>query len=188
MNDRQEILLYEHLKKYGFDDSFFGQNFRGTRITVVKDNLYGSYESAIEPVEKKLRGHIIPVSSFLQLGDMLNFSSEMKSNVNPPMTIRSALRTFPQQPFNAIFMLIITTVFSAFWDIKELNKMSYIEGWVSEHNNPSFSKFPFNQWLRVDSIATTWLDLYSSEGQLWRLGTVALTDPEHINFRSRNYK
>lgn len=183
------ISLYEHLKQYGFDDAFFGKHIRGTRMTVVKDKDYGSYESAIEPVEEDQRskGRVIPVSRFLQLGDMLKFSNAMRFKVPPPATMKSLLRQFPKKPFTTI---ITSSLAAPLWAIGKilalnLNQMSYIEGWVCEHKNPPFLTFPFDEWLTVHAIATTWLDLYSPDGHLWRLGTVVLTDPEEINFRHK---
>lgn len=168
-DNQQDILLLEHMKRNGFDDSHFGQ---GPRMTVVKDPDYGSYESAIIPYENKFRHHVFQVSRFIQLGDMLKFPIEMKSTLHDPFTIGSALRSFPERPFTAIVMAIVAAGFSMFSNIKELNKMSYIEGWVCEYSNPSFSIFPFDQWLRVDAIASAWIDLCDQDGKSWRLGTV----------------
>ena len=168
-----DILLYEHMKLNGFEDSCFGQ---GPMMTVVKNPIFGSYESAIIPVGNKFRCPAFQVSRFIQLGDMLKFPIEMKSGVPPPLTIMSALRSFPESPINSIIRAIVWVGFSLFSNINELNKMSYIEGWVSEHSNPPFSKFPFDQWLRIDAIASTWLDLCDQNGKLWRLGMVVLCD------------
>jgi hypothetical protein len=175
-----DILLYEHMKLNGFDDSCFGQ---GPMMTVVKDPIFGSYESAIIPVGNKVRCPAFQVSRFIQLGDMLKFPSEMKSAVPPPLTIMSALRSFPESPINSIIRTIVAVGFSLFSNSNELNNMSYIEGWVSEHSNPPFSTFPFDQWLRIEAIATTWLDLYDQDGKLWRLGTVVLCDYMKLSIR-----
>ncbi|MHB1245806.1 MAG: hypothetical protein ACYCZH_05150 [Sulfuriferula sp.] len=171
------LLLFEHMKRNGFDDSWFGS---GPMMSVVKNPVWDSYESAIVPFEKKFRNHMFQMSRFINLGDMLKFPNEMKSKVPPPLTIASALRSFPEQPFNSIMMAIVAAGFSLFSNMRELNKMSYIEGWVCEHNNPPFSTFPFDQWLRVGSVATTWLDLYDQNGKLWRLGTVVLSDYKQL--------
>lgn len=171
-NDMPDLMLLEHMRRNGFEESFFDHG--GPLMTVVKDPNLGSYESAIVPYEKKFRDHLFQVSRFIQLGDMLKFPIEMKSTVPDPLTIGSALRSFPKRPLNSIVMAIVATGFSMFSNMKELNKMSYIEGFVCDHSNPSFSTFPFDQWLRVDAIATTWLDLYDQDGKMWRLGTVLL--------------
>lgn len=97
-----------------------------------------------------------------------------------PLTIGSALRSFPERPLNSTLMAIVSAGFSMFSNMKELNKMSHIEGLVCEHSNPEFSTFPFDQWLRVDAIATTWLDLYDQDGKLWRLGTVVLCNYKQL--------
>jgi len=178
--DQQDLLLQEHMERNGFDESYFGQ---GSMMTVVKDPDLGSYESAIIPYEKKFRRHLFQVSRFIQLGDMLKFPIEMKSTVPEPLTIRSALRSLPERPLNSIGMAIVAAGFSMFSNMKELNKASYIEGWVCEHSNPTFSTFPFDQWLRVDAIATTWLDLSDQDGKLWRLGTVALCNYKQLRIR-----
>lgn len=176
------ITLRKHLESYGFDDGYFGKLIRACMITVIKDDFSGSYQSALEPVEakQKSKDRVIPVSQFLSAGDMLKFSGTMKSMAPPPLTAMPALLNFFKKPFT-------TPILMTLWLIGKimrlnLDKMSYIEGWVCEHKNPPFSIFPFDQWITVTSIEATWLNLYSPEGQMWRLGTVVLTDPEHINF------
>lgn len=171
------LLLVEHMRQNGFDDSWFGS---GPMMSVIKNPVWDSYESAIVPCEKKFRNHMFQVSRFINLGDMLKFPTEMKSNVPPPLTIVSTLRSFPEQPVNSIIMAIVAAGFSLFSNMRELNKMSYIEGWVCEHKNPPFSTFSYDQWLRVDAIATTWLDLYDQNGNKWRLGTVVLCDYKQL--------
>lgn len=75
-DDRQDLLLLKHMERNGFDDSYFSQ---GPMMAVVMNPDFGSYESAIMPYEKKFRRHLFQVSRFIQLGDMLKFPIEMKS-------------------------------------------------------------------------------------------------------------
>jgi hypothetical protein len=181
--DSLKKTLRQHLEKFGFDDGYFGESICGARITVVsRESFSGSFESALVPIMKKNRSksRCIPVSRFLQLGDMLMFPNAMKSQVPPPMKESFALWEFIVRPITTILSVSISLV----GKLKGINlgQLSYIEGWVCEHKNPPFSAFPFDQWLSVCSIETTWINFSSPDGRMWRLGTVILTDPERINF------
>ena len=190
-------MLSAHLAQYGFDDSYLDRYSGHCRVTVVQDR-FGALEAALEPFEKKLRRRHrhIGISEFLRPGDMLFLPNELKFEIEPPVTVLSCLRQFRQEPLAAIrnAAFAFTTGVSVsvahvigitkrnYW--ADLQGMSFIEREIkSQPENSPFSIFPFDQWLRVGAIATTWLELIAPDGERWTLGIVVLTIPTRIYFR-----
>ena len=172
--------LRTHLESYGFNDDYFGKNIRGCMVGIGMSDSSGSYESGLIPAQKKFKSKhpIIFVFKFLHLGDKIRFSSKMKSMMQPQLSFKD----FYTKPFTTL----IVAAFLIYGKIKslDLDKMSYVEGWVSQHKNPPFSIFPFDQWLTVTSIEQTSLAMFSEDRRIWKLGTVVLTNPENIDFCS----
>lgn len=171
------ITLRNHLNLYGFDDKYFGENIRGCMVTVVDNGL--CYESALMPAEVKNRSkdRLIPVSRFLKPGDGLRFSGVMKFMIPPALKFKNFFEKPFVTPVVAMMLLI-----GKIKGLRNLEEVSYIEGWVSDGDNPPFSIFPFDKWVTVSSIEHTWFYFYSPDGRVWRISTAVLADPEHIEF------
>lgn len=172
------ISLRKHLEGHGFDDSYISDETRGAMVTIGK-NKWGEWESAITTSNKSMTSQVrlIPVSEFLSSGDSLKFSASMKSIKQPPLK----LKEFFHHPFRTAITLCLLLAGRVMK--LDLADMSQIEGWVCGYRNPPFTAFPFDGWMQVTSIDRTWLNLQAPDGRMWRLGTVALTDPEHVEFR-----
>lgn len=179
---KDTLSLLEHMKTKGYIEERAGDF---PTVTVVRNPHGGYHESAFCPSRRSGKGRTYPIENFMRIGDLLVFPSTMKLKLIGPLTFAAATAGFMERPFWSLASLMLwawTTVFS---NMKELNKTSWIEGWVCEHSNPPFAAFPFDTRMRIDSIATSWLDLVDERGRSWRLGTVALTAYDQLQIYPR---
>jgi hypothetical protein len=181
-SDSVGTTLFERLAGLGYDDSYLDKTGQFGYITVRKNPEYGAYEPALG--RKYEKNNLFPVSWFLKLGDKLLFPADMKNDVGPPLDVRSSLRMLSRQPIFGLLAAIVAFGCQKFGYLPALNRMSFLEGAAAYYSNPPFETFPFDQWLTITGIATTWLVLREPDGTQWEINCSVLTDPKSIRVMS----